>query len=117
MPARPARPCTHIGCTALCRDGTGRCPDHPKEAWAKAATAPRRITGRKLQELRKALFRAHPLCVLCLEAGRTTAATERDHIRPLSETGKDLPTNEGMQALCHDCHEAKSRAERARAAR
>lgn len=87
---------------------------HPREAWVKKADAPKRIAGRKLQGLRKALFRDQPLCVMCLAQGRTTEATERDHIEPLSQTRKDVPTNEGMQALCHPCHEAKSKAERAR---
>lgn len=112
MPGYPARPCTHIGCTALSRDGTGRCTDHPKEAWGKRADAPKRISGRKLQKLRKELFRHSPLCVVCQAAGRVTAATERDHIVPLSETRQDEATNDGMQALCKDCHEAKSIAER-----
>lgn len=112
MPARPARPCTHPGCNALSRDGTGRCPDHPREQWGKKADAPRRITGQKLQALRAELFREHPLCVMCKAAGRITVATERDHIVPLSKSKVDEPNNDGVQALCHECHEAKSKAER-----
>lgn len=113
MPGRPARPCTQPGCHALSRDGTGRCPDHSREAWAKKPDAPKRITGRKLQEMRAALFREQPLCVLCKNAGRITPATERDHVIPLVEGGKDDDSN--VQGLCHDCHEAKSKAERLRA--
>lgn len=113
MPGRPARPCTHIGCTALSRDGTGRCTDHPKPAWGKKVDTPKRISGRKLQRLREALFREQPLCVACQAAGRTTPATQRDHITPLSETRQDEATNVGMQALCKPCHEAKTKAEQA----
>jgi len=112
MPGRPASPCTHIGCKALSRDGTGRCPDLPREAWVKKADAPKRISGRKLQKLRADLFRQSPLCVVCQAEGRITAATERDHIVPLSQTQKDEASNVGMQALCHACHEAKSKRER-----
>ena len=112
MPPSPARPCTHIGCRALSRDGTGRCPDHPREKWGKRADAPKRITGSKLQALRAALFRESPLCVVCMAAGRVTVATERDHIIPLSQTRMDVPNNNGVQALCHACHEVKSKAER-----
>ena len=43
------------------RDGTGRCPKHPKQLWAKKPDAPKRITGRKLQRLRAELF-APPWC-------------------------------------------------------
>lgn len=56
-----------------------------------------------------------PLCVLCLEHGRTTAATQRDHIIPLEEGGPDDESNE--QGLCDECHEGKSLAERLRARR
>lgn len=113
MPGRPARPCTKPGCQSLSRDGSGRCSDHPKEAWGKKPDAPKRITGRKLQEMREALFQEQPLCVLCNKAGRITPATERDHIIPLTEGGQDVDSN--VQGLCKDCHESKSKAERLRA--
>jgi 5-methylcytosine-specific restriction protein A len=114
MPSYPARQCSKAGCTALSRDGTGRCPDHPKEQWTKRADAPKRITGRKLQKLRKDLFAESPLCVMCEANGRITRATQRDHIEPLSKTRIDRPDNYGMQALCKECHDAKSKAERSR---
>ena len=109
MPGHPARTCTHVGCNALSRDGTGRCPAHPREQWAKKPEAPKRITGRRLQAMRAALFQEQPLCVLCKDAGRITPATERDHVVPLAEGGQDVDGN--VQALCHPCHEAKSKAE------
>jgi 5-methylcytosine-specific restriction enzyme A len=59
--------------------------------------------------MRARLFKAHPLCVICLESNRASPATQRDHIIPLAEGGADDETNE--QALCDDCHEAKSKAE------
>jgi len=49
---------------------------------------------------------------MCKAAGRITVATERDHIVPLSQSKVDEPNNDGVQALCHECHEAKSMAER-----
>ena len=111
MPARPARPCTYAGCRALSRDGSGRCPAHPKESWAKPE-ATKRITGRKLQQLRAELFAEEPLCRHCLLEGRAVPATQRDHIIPLAEGGQDV--RENTQALCDECHEAKSKAERMR---
>ena len=35
MPSAAPRPCSHPGCGGLVRDGTGRCPKHPKQSWAK----------------------------------------------------------------------------------
>jgi 5-methylcytosine-specific restriction protein A len=114
MPKAAPRPCTQLGCCALVRDGSGRCADHQREQWVKR-TPVKRITGRRLQAMRARLFSRQPLCVLCLEQGIATAATQRDHEIPLEEGGLDDETNE--QALCLACHDIKSKAERARAGR
>ena len=63
--------------------------------------------------MREQLFREQPLCAECLRHGRTTVATERDHIRPMCEGGTDDPSN--VQGLCAACHAVKSRAESVRA--
>ena len=59
--------------------------------------------------MRADLFQRNPLCVECQRLGRVTLATQRDHIKPLAEGGTDDADNE--QGLCHECHEAKSKAE------
>lgn len=112
MPQRPNHPCTFRGCGKLTRNLGGRCDEHPKEQWVKRPDAPKRVTGRRLQQMREALFRAHPLCVDCQAAGRVTLATERDHKVPLAEGGTDDPDN--VQGLCADCHREKSQAEAVR---
>lgn len=65
-----------------------------------------RITGRRLQVRNARLARHAPLCVECLKAGRTEAATEWDHIVPLHLGGLDHESN--LQGLCHECHQAKT---------
>lgn len=85
---------------------------HPKQQWAKKPTATKRITGRKLQAMRAALFQRAPLCAECERNGRVTLATQRDHITPLAEGGEDNDGN--TQGLCFACHETKSKAESAR---
>ncbi len=95
------------------RDGSGRCEKHKRTEWAKKPDAPRRITGRRLQAARDELFRRDPLCAWCKAKGLVRLATQRDHIRPLSEGGEDVPEN--TQGLCDDCHAEKSLAERVRA--
>lgn len=69
MPSAAPRPCSHPGCGALVRDGTGRCPSHPRQVWAKKADAPKRVTGRRLQRMREQLMREQPLCVECQKVG------------------------------------------------
>jgi 5-methylcytosine-specific restriction protein A len=113
MPSAPPKPCSHPGCGVLVRDGTGRCPKHPRADWRKKVDAPKRMTGRKLQAARARLFTANPLCVECDKHGRVRLATQRDHRVPLSEGGADDDSN--VQGLCDDCHEEKSLGERLRA--
>ena len=109
MPVSAPRPCSHPGCGALVRDGSGRCSKHPREAWAKKPEAAKRITGRKLQSMRDRLFKSNPLCVECERLGRVTLATQRDHIKPLAEGGTDDDDN--VQGLCRACHDGKILAE------
>lgn len=115
MPKAAPRPCTHPGCGALVHDGSGRCAKHPRAEWAKKPEAPKRVTGRRLQAMRAALFARQPLCEVCDRKGIVRVATQRDHRIPLGEGGTDTQDNE--QALCADCHEEKSLQERLRAQR
>lgn len=112
MPGRPARECTYPGCKTLVRDGSGRCVSHPQIAWSRDAPPPERIRGRRLQAMRRQLFRNDPLCVECAKAGRVTLATIRDHVIPLAEGGEDDQDN--TQGLCVACHDVKSQVEAAR---
>jgi len=117
MPVAAPRPCSHPGCGVLVRDGSGRCAKHPRKAWVKPASkqATKRITGRRLQAMRAALFARDPICAECRKLGLVELATQRDHIVPLAEGGLDDPTNE--QGLCDQHHEAKSLAEAIRGRR
>lgn len=115
MPKAAPRPCTKPGCGVLVHDGSGRCAKHPKPLWTKAPVETKRITGRRLQTMRAALFAAHPLCVLCQAKGVVRLATQRDHVVPLAEGGADDAGN--VQGLCEACHDAKSQAEAVRGRR
>ncbi len=68
-----------------------------------------RITGRKLQAIRRRHLQQQPLCVQCKAKGRTVPATEIDHVVPLWNGGADVESN--RQGLCDDCHEHKTAAE------
>lgn len=72
----------------------------------------KRIRGTTLQNIRKAHFAKHPLCVACLAMTppRVSVAVELDHVVPLHLGGKDVPDN--RQGLCVDCHTEKSKTER-----
>jgi 5-methylcytosine-specific restriction endonuclease McrA len=69
-----------------------------------------RWTGRKLGNWRKLILSAEPLCRHCAKQGKTTVATEVDHIKPL-ESGGDYSVD-NAQPLCHDCHVKKTAKDR-----
>ncbi len=74
-----------------------------------------RVRGRALMTRRERWFRLHPLCVKCSARDLVRAATQLDHILPLTDGGSDDPSN--WQGLCDDCHEAKTSDENRRRAR
>lgn len=60
--------------------------------------------------LRRAKLTRAPLCERCSEEGRTSAATEVHHVKPV-EDGLTCREKErlmfdyhNLRALCHDCH-------------
>lgn len=59
------------------------------------------------------------LCQPCLKAGRPTRAVEVDHIvhkakaKALGWTDEQIDDEDNLQSICHDCHKAKTLAERA----
>ena len=78
--------------------------------WVKRDYDKLRLRGRKAVERRKRWLRENPLCVHCQAQGRVRAATELDHIVPLSRGGAEDESN--LAGLCHQCHELKSLAEK-----
>lgn len=83
--------------------------DHKRPKWEQSRGGVKRISGRKLQAQRHALFTREPLCRVCKAAGRVTLASVRDHIVPLAEGGQDMDDN--VQPLCGDCHDEKTATE------
>jgi len=66
--------------------------------------------GRPWRRLRDSILqRDKHLCQPCKAQGRYTEATQVDHIVPQAEGGTDDRVN--LQAICDDCHEAKTREE------
>lgn len=75
------------------------------------------LTSTRYQRARKQFLRAHPLCAgpdsLCQREGRTSAASELDHIVPrFKDRERDVFDVTNWQGLCHACHREKSFRER-----
>ena len=56
------------------------------------------------RRLRERKLKQHPLCERCEEKGFTTAATLVHHRVPIRSGGDPFPPVEGLEALCHPCH-------------
>ena len=64
-------------------------------------------TTRRWRTFRADFLRRNPLCAMCQEHGRTTAATIVDHIRP-HKGDMALFWSGPFQALCKKCHDYKT---------
>lgn len=60
-----------------------------------------------------AQLRAEPLCAMCLQAGRTTAASVADHVVP-HRGDEEAFWNGKLQSLCDHCHSQTKQREEAR---
>lgn len=98
MPTAPVPYCSTPGCP-----NRKPCPAHPKPLSSQGI----RLRGSRAVKRKVIKLRRSPICENC---GQSIAA-EIDHITPLHKGGLEAWTN--LQALCHDCHQRKTRTERA----
>lgn len=87
-----------------------RAPTHrpfsskPRPAFQRSESyVPLPLHWRKLRVL---VLAQEPLCRECSAAGRTTASTDVDHIKPRTLGGTHDRSN--LQALCAECHRTKT---------
>ena len=118
MPSAAPKPCAHIGCGKLVRDGR-YCSAHQGDkkqgrfADSQRGSRHERGYGTAWDKLRLVILaRDNGLCVLCHEAGRLTPAAQVDHIIPKAEGGTDQESN--LQSVCVPCHRAKTDREKLR---
>ena len=67
---------------------------------------PKRNTSRAYRALREDILDRQPLCIDCLDEGRTVAAEELDHIVPLHLGGDSSEAN--LAPRCKEHHWRKS---------
>src|SRR5690349_1609547 len=101
------RPCPEPGCPELITRKQRACPEHRRQ---REAHRPQRMRGRAGVVRREQFLLENPLCRMCHDEGRVTAADEVDHVIALAHGGRDVWSN--LQALCYDHHAAKTAEER-----
>ncbi len=106
MPPKAPHPCAYPRCPNLTTERY--CPDHKtiasREYNQSNRPTDRKLYGRQWVAIRNLYIQKHPLCELCLEAGRYVPATEVHHKLPLDKGGSNDESN--LQALCKPCHSA-----------
>ena len=80
----------------------------------KLSEAARLRRGFRWRQLSARWLRKHPTCAPCARVQLTTAATQVDHVEPLTDAPGRVydPTN--LQSVCDRCHARKSAQERYR---
>lgn len=90
----------------------------PSGSWRDGKTTAERGYGWRWQQARRAFLSEHPLCRLCEEEGRVTAATVVDHITPHKGDEALFWDRANWQSLCASHHSSdKQRIEKSGRAR
>ena len=105
-PVRQKKPCAQIGCPALIDPSVRFCPEHSRRYEAGRGSPSARGYDARWQAIRRQYIAENPLCVKCSARGLVVAATEVDHITPLSRGGTHEESN--LQSLCKPCHSTKT---------
>lgn len=107
MPNKPKRPCRYRSCPNLTNNLHGYCDEHANLALKERRKYNRSSETKKRynyqwRKLRARFLKQNPLCTICKQQGRYTAATEVHHIKPLGEGGNNELSN--LMPLCKSCH-------------
>ena len=105
MPRKPKTPCKFPGCPNLCHDSF--CDEHKQvenrryNRYQRSRDSKARY-GKDWNRISKAYRQSNPLCELCQQSGKLTAAECVHHICKVSDGGTHDYSN--LQALCNVCH-------------
>ena len=106
MPSKPKHPCNKIGCPNLTTERfcEVHAAQYQKEIDSKRGTSTQRGYGVNHRKLRKIVLSEEPLCRHCAERGKTTPATDMDHI----DGNVYNLRRDNLQGLCGSCHKKKT---------
>lgn len=120
MATAALRPCLSPGCPV--RSPASRCPAHSTQREQQRGTAKARGYGAEWRRARGLFLLRYPLCGMrpasqspvmsqCHDEGRTTPATQVDHVRPhRGDLVLFWASATNWQAMCGQCHSRKTQA-------
>ena len=111
MAKKPLRPCAHIGCHILTREGY--CPKHrPRDIMRRSQEAADWHRWYQLpifrDHLRPDQLLREPFCRHCALKGLRVRATDVDHVIPHRGNWALFVDADNLQSLCHSCHSRKT---------
>lgn len=117
MPMKPLRPCKHIGCRELTRDGY--CQQHvvivkqhdldKRKKYDKQRPSYHGwYSNKRWRVLRMHWLRCNPLCAICQQDDKLTPATVVDHIISHKGNISMFYDTTNLQSLCKRCHDVKT---------
>lgn len=125
---KPKKVCNHVGCNVLIDYDKSYCAKHQTDKQQQVTSdydvyANRKEIGGKFfqfyhskawKQLSYSYRLRNPMCEVCLKKDIYIKCDVVDHIIPIrNDWSKRLDEN-NLQALCHSCHNAKTRAESTR---
>ena len=113
MPLKPLKPCKHITCKELTRDGL--CEKHRLERVQeynnRRPEYHKWYSQTRWRKARLVYLRQNPICVYCQQDNKLTPATVVDHIKPHKGNKRLFWDSHNWQALCKVCHDTKTATE------
>ena len=112
MPISAAKACLHPGCRATTK--RGYCAEHARQRRQQRRCddpSDDFYASRRWRRFRALQLRESPLCIACLEEGRSVVAVHVDHIKTRRERPDLEFDSSNVQSLCHSCHSRKTRRE------
>ena len=113
MPYKQKKPCSYPRCPRLVPAGQRYCDEHRRRVgrdYDYYSRSPERAAfyhSAAWRKNRDRYLRAHPLCELCLQAGRYVPASLVHHKVPLASAGADAAAamdEDNLMSLCQACH-------------
>ena len=111
MPSKPGRVCSRCSCGVVVDDV---CNNGCKQKTRSAAEVDRPSSSARGYDATWQKFRLHylynhnPLCVDCLEEGRTSSAVELHHIERLKTNPARRLDPDNIVGLCKRCHSKRT---------
>lgn len=108
MSVKPGRPCRQPRCPNVTNNKSGYCDTHKQQGDREHSRETSKYYTYQWHKRSRLFLNTHPLCVMCEQSGRVTAATCVDHKIPHQGDMTLFWDESNWQALCDSCHSTKT---------